>query len=164
MPARTSAMLVMCAALICAVALHTQTALAQYQAFELPNPGTGPQRHDQQLTLAGPVAEAISGSVVVTLAPMLGAVVTLTTGPGLLGCWGDTDPQCEREYQEKSRQAAVNGAAVGISIGLVGIVLLAHGAYRIRRVGKARRDARRPSAWNLEASPQRTSMTLRWSF
>jgi len=56
------------------------------------------------------------------------------------------------------------GVAAGVPVGVVGAVLLGHGAYRIKRVRAARKDALRPSAWNLEAGPQRASLMARWRF
>jgi len=160
---RTCATLAMCTALTWATALQTPTALAEDHPLQAPSLGVGPHPYEQRVSMAGPVAETVSGGVLVVMAPVLTGIVALTTGPSWVECWGPEDPQCDGKLQEKQRHADAVGIAVGVPVGLVGVVLLAHGAYRIKRVRATRRDARRPSAWNLEAGPQRASIMARWS-
>jgi hypothetical protein len=165
-------MLALCSALTCAAAaLGSPAALAQDYQLQPPSLGTGAQPPDQRPSLKGPVAETVSGGVLVVLAPILGSIVAVATGPNMFECLFDTSPQCEQRYREERRHGGALGAAVGIPLVVVGALLVAHGAYRIKRVRAARGEAPqqnrgvlKPSTWNLDAGPQRASVSIRWRF
>jgi hypothetical protein len=103
-----------------------------------------------QRSLVGPTLEVASGLTVLTLTPFVAASVVFATGPGLFPCglWDDEhqdeyeDQQCEEQAQREADRARAVGAGVGVTMGLLGVALVGHGAYRIHRIRRARRDIR----------------------
>jgi hypothetical protein len=107
--------------------------------------------HAPGLPLRDPGAlEVASGLTVLTLTPFVAASVVFATGPGLFPCglWDDEhqdeyeDQQCEEQAQREADRARAVGAGVGVTMGLLGVALVGHGAYRIHRIRRARRDIR----------------------
>lgn len=91
--------------------------------------------------LGGPWAETAIGLGVLVMAVPLAGFAQLAAGPPWFACWdeeGAADDRCERRAHAQERRASRIGVGVGISVASVGVGLISHGAYRVRRIRHAR--------------------------
>jgi hypothetical protein len=144
----------------------TVRADATYPAMEGPPPVLAPSHAPQDFALAqsslvGPSAEVTGGVVVGAGGILVGAIVSLLAGPGWF-CEFETDDSADY-CAEKRRAGRIAGTVVGLGVSLIGVGLVTHGAYRIRRIRVARRDTRLPTA-NLDLTRERASFQLGWRF
>jgi len=115
------------------------------RAEDVPNAET---KATASRSLTGPWIETGVGMGALTLAVPLTLFIAIAEGPPLLGCTGigiaeetspkDEEDECLRSERSQEREALLAGLAVGIPVALLGAALTAHGAYRIRRIRKAR--------------------------
>jgi hypothetical protein len=120
-----------------------------------------------QRSMAGPGAEVVAGSLVLLWTPVVSALVVIANGPGWFPCWDEEDDygtqECQERVDRQQQRAQQKGIAVGVVMGLAGLGLVGHGAYRIRRIRQARKHVELSLA-DVTLRPDGASFALRASF
>jgi hypothetical protein len=120
-----------------------------------------------QRSMGGPGTELVAGGLVLLWTPVVSGLIVLANGPGWFECWDeeydDGLEQCQERVDRQRRDAQQKGIAVGVVMGLAGLGLLGHGAYRIRRIRQARKQVE-IGLGELSLRRDGASFTLRATF
>jgi hypothetical protein len=159
-----------------APAAAQQILLVPQSTAAAPAPNAAPEAVELP-SLRGPRLELIGGGALVIAGPLTGFLIAFLRGPPLFPCgldlFGDDvateeDAACERRADAQRRQAAREGAITGAVLGTLGTALLIHGGIRLKRARAARDAAPRrpvlPEGWSVQATSQRTHLSLSWRF
>ncbi len=125
------------------IALHAAS-ISQARADE-PSPSGSADARTAAQSLSGPWAETGFGIGMTVAALPLWALLDFTLGPPLLECLSlfgdDNDPEqasCESDHAAKQAEAERTALMIAAPVGAVGLALLAHGAYRVAHIRRAR--------------------------
>ncbi|MFT3921374.1 MAG: hypothetical protein QM778_02445 [Myxococcales bacterium] len=154
---------------LCSCLLTTSAAQAQ----QYTGPGSLPQpslESGSRSGQTGPALEVVGGSLITLASVPVSLVVFLFKGPPMLGCSFDfigthpPDEDCERRREQQREQARRASIWSGLAVGLVGVGLITHGAFRLRRARQRARQELLPTAFGVDAGAGRGSLSLRWQF
>jgi hypothetical protein len=121
-----------------------------------------------QRSQGGPGTEVVAGGLLILWTPIIAGIVALAAGPDWFECGWDEEEEygqseCEARVAREEQSAARKAIAVGLITGTIGISLVGHGAYRIRRIRQARKHVEL-SAASLSIMPGGATLGLSAAF